>query len=83
MKVEYVAGEQLRNYIERIEALEVEKSEISSYVKDVFAEAKANGYDAKAIKDILKLRKLKAHERVEQEFMLDAYKKALGMSVED
>jgi uncharacterized protein (UPF0335 family) len=75
-----IAADQLKNYIERIEKLEEEKAEIASFIKDVFAEIKANGYDAKAIKEILKLRKLEPQVREEQEYMIDIYKKALGMA---
>jgi uncharacterized protein (UPF0335 family) len=75
-----VAADQLRSYIERIEKLEEEKAEIASFIKDVFAEAKGNGYDTKAIKEILKLRKLEPQDREEQEYMIDVYKRALGMA---
>jgi uncharacterized protein (UPF0335 family) len=78
-----VAADQLKSYIERIEKLEEEKAEIASFIKDVFAEIKANGYDTKAIKEILKLRKLEPQVREEQEYMLDVYKKALGMAYSD
>jgi len=77
-----VSAEQLQSYVDRIEKLEDEKVEIASFIKDVFAEIKANGYDVKAIKEILKLRKLEPHDREEQEYMLDIYKKALGMGGE-
>lgn len=75
-----VAADQLRSYIERIEKLEEEKAEIASFIKDVFAEAKGNGYDMKALKEILKLRKLEPQDREEQEYMIDVYKRALGMA---
>jgi uncharacterized protein (UPF0335 family) len=78
-----VAAEQLKSYVERIEKLSEEKAEIASFIKDVFAEAKANGYDVKAIKEVLKLRKLEASEREEQEYMLDIYKKALGLAFDE
>ncbi len=78
-----VAADQLKSYIDRIEKLEEEKAEIASFIKDVFAEIKGNGYDAKAIKEILKLRKLEPQDREEQEYMLDIYKKALGMAFDE
>ena len=75
-----LSAEQLQSIVERIEKLTEEKAEIASFIKNVFAEAKGNGFDVKAIKGILKLRKLKASEREEQEYMLDIYKKALGLA---
>jgi uncharacterized protein (UPF0335 family) len=75
-----IAADQLKSYLERIEKLQEEKAEIASFIKDVFAEAKGNGYDVKAIKEVLKLRKLKPHEREEQEYMVDVYKKAIGLT---
>ena len=78
-KVGGVAGDQLRSYIERIERLEEEKAALASDVRDVFSEAKANGFDTKAMRAVIRLRKLDASERDEQEHMLDTYKRALGM----
>ncbi len=78
-KVGGVAVDQLRSIIDRIEKLEEEKAAIGADIKDVFAEAKGNGYDTKAIKSILKIRKMEAHERDEQEAVLDTYMRALGM----
>ncbi len=75
-----VAADQLRSYIERVEKLEEEKADVATAIRDVFAEAKANGYDVKALRGILKLRKLEPHDREEQEYMLDVYKRALGMA---
>ena len=78
-KFENVAADQLRSYIERIEKLEEEKSDIAFVIRDVFHEAKASGYDVKALREILKLRKLEPHDREEQEYMIDIYKRALGL----
>lgn len=75
-----IAADQLRSYIERIEKLEDEKADIATAIKDVMAEAKGNGYDTKALREILKLRKMEPHDREEQEQMLDVYKRALGMA---
>lgn len=75
-----IAADQLRSIIERIERLEEEKKNIASDVRDVYAEAKANGYDTKAIRQIIRLRKLDTHERDEEEYTLDLYKRALGMA---
>ena len=69
----------LKSYIERIERLEEEKSGLGADIRDVFGEAKSNGFDTKTMRDIIKLRKLAASIRTEQEYMLDLYKRALGM----
>jgi uncharacterized protein (UPF0335 family) len=74
-----VSGEQLRSYVERIERLEEEKAAIALDIREVFTEAKANGFDTKAMRQILKIRKQTPDERDEQEHMLDLYKRALGM----
>lgn len=74
-----VAVDQLKSIIARIEKLEEEKAAISDDIKDVFAEAKGNGYDVKAIRQIIKLRKMDAQEREEEETILDTYLRALGM----
>jgi uncharacterized protein (UPF0335 family) len=69
----------LRSYIERIERLEEDKASVASDIKDVFAEAKSNGFDIKAMRGVIKLRKMKSNERTEAEYMLDLYKRALGL----
>ncbi|MBV8939046.1 MAG: DUF2312 domain-containing protein [Alphaproteobacteria bacterium] len=74
-----IAGDQLKSVIERIERLEEEKAALSADIRDVFAEAKGNGYDVKALRQIVKIRKMDAHERYEQEAVLDTYLRALGM----
>lgn len=74
-----VTAEQLRTYIERIERLEEEKKNISQDIREVFAEAKGNGFDVKTMRTILKLRKIDANDLQEQEYLLDTYKRALGM----
>lgn len=74
-----VEATKLKSYVERIERLEEEKAGIGSDIRDVFAEAKSNGFDNKAMRQVLKLRKLRANERSEQEYMIDLYKRALGM----
>ena len=75
-----IASGQLRSLIERIERLEEEKATIQNDIKDVFAEAKGNGFDVKIMRQILKLRKMEAADRSEQEELLDLYKQALGMT---
>lgn len=67
----------LRSFIERIEHLEEEKSGIAADIRDVYAEAKAVGYDTKIMRAIIKLRKMDAADRQEQDYLLEAYKKAL------
>lgn len=74
-----VTAEQLRSYIERIERLEEEKKTIAQDIKEVFAEAKGNGFDVKTMRTILRLRKIDANDLQEQEYLLDTYKRALGM----
>ncbi|WP_395825598.1 DUF2312 domain-containing protein [Elstera sp.] len=74
-----VAADQLRSYIERVERLEEEKAGIAADIKDVFAEAKGNGFDVKTMRQISRLRKLEEIDRQEQETLLDLYKRALGM----
>jgi len=78
-KVGGVAVDQLKSIIGRVEKLEEEKSGISADIRDVFAEAKGNGFDTKAIRTIIKMRKMDASEREEQETILDTYLNALGM----
>ena len=74
-----VARDQLRTIVERIERLEEEKKAIADDIKDVYAEAKANGFDAKTLRKVVSLRKIEVAERQEQEAMLDLYLSALGM----
>jgi uncharacterized protein (UPF0335 family) len=74
-----VAVDQLKSIIGRVEKLEEEKSGISADIRDVFAEAKGNGFDVKAIRTIIKMRKMDASEREEAETILDTYLHALGM----
>ena len=73
------ADDRLRLLIERIERLEEEKKGIADDVKDVYAEAKAVGYDAKIMRQLVRLRKMKPDDRAEMEMVLDTYKAALGM----
>lgn len=74
-----VDSSRLRSLIERIERLEEEKKEIGNDIRDIFAEAKAVGFDTKIMRAVLKLRKMNAADRDEQECLLEAYKKSLGM----
>lgn len=74
-----IAADRLRSLIERIERLEEEKAAIGSDIRDVYAEAKSAGFDVKIMRAIIKLRKMNAADRDEQEYLLDVYKKALDI----
>lgn len=69
----------LRSLVERIERLQEEVKEIQSDIKDIFAEAKAVGYDVKIMREVIKLRKMNAVDRDEQEYLIYTYKRALGL----
>ncbi|MFC4294259.1 DUF2312 domain-containing protein [Novosphingobium tardum] len=71
--------DRLRLLIERVERLEEEKKGIADDIRDVYAEAKAVGYDAKIMRQIVRLRKMKPDDRSEMEMLLDTYKAALGL----
>lgn len=73
------AKDQLKSIIERIEHLEEEKKAISSDIRDVYAEAKGNGYDVAALRTVIRLRKQDKHERAEHEALVETYLHALGM----
>jgi len=73
------AADRLRQYVERIERLEDEKREIQEQIKDVYNEAKAEGFDVKVMRQVIRLRRMKPHERGELEELLETYKAALGM----
>ena len=74
------AKDQLKAVIERIERLEEEKKGISDDIKDVYAEAKSNGYDTKTMRAVVRLRKLEAHTRQEMDALLETYRSALGLA---
>jgi uncharacterized protein (UPF0335 family) len=73
------AKDQLKSIIERIEKLEEEKKATSDDIRDVYAEAKGNGFDAKALRTIVRMRKMDVDERREQQDVLETYLHALGM----
>ena len=73
------AKDQLKAIIERVERLEEEKKTITDDIRDVFAEAKGNGFDVRALRTIIKMRKQDVDERQEQETILETYMQALGM----
>jgi uncharacterized protein (UPF0335 family) len=74
------SNEQLKSIVERVERLEEDKAAIGSDIKDVFTEAKGNGYDVKALRTIIRLRKQSPDDIAAQEAVLDTYKHALGMA---
>ena len=75
-----VAADQLRLFIERVERLEEEKKGIADDVKDVYSEAKSNGYDPKIMRMVVRLRKMESHTRQEQDAILETYRSALGLA---
>ena len=75
-----VAADELKQFVERIERLEEEKAGIAGDIKDVFAEMKGRGFDAKAVRSILRIRKKDHAERQEEEAILELYMQALGMA---
>ena len=74
-----VAGQRLRSFIERVETLEEEKTALMEDIKEVYAEAKGVGFDAKTMRKIVSLRKKDAEKRREEDELLDLYKSAIGM----
>ena len=74
-----ISGNQLRLFVEKIEKLESEKADLMENIKEVFAESKSSGFDPKIMKEIIKIRKMKNEDRIEQEELLDIYKAAIGM----
>lgn len=75
-----ITADQLRSYIERIERLEEEKAGLTADIREVYAEAKGNGFDSKTMRQIVRLRKLDKDERDEQTTLLELYMHALGMA---
>jgi uncharacterized protein (UPF0335 family) len=80
MADEAVAQDQLRAFVERIERMESEKKAVADDIKEIYAEAKGNGFDTKVLRQLVRVRKQDAEERLEQEALLDLYMAALGMS---
>jgi uncharacterized protein (UPF0335 family) len=75
-----VAQDQIRAFVERIERMEEEKRAITEDIKEIYAEAKGNGFDTKVLRQIVRIRKQDAGERAEQEALLELYMAALGMA---
>ncbi len=74
-----IAREQLRAFVERIERLEEERAATGADIREVYAEAKGNGFDIKILRSVVRLRKQESHEREEQQQLIDLYMHALGM----
>ena len=74
-----IAAERLRAFIERIERLEEEKAALAADIREVYAEAKSTGFDAKTMRQVIRLRKMDRDDRQAQEHLLDLYKQALGL----
>ena len=74
-----ITGDQLKSYIERIEKLEEEKANITADIREVYSEAKANGFDAKVMRQIVRIRKMDQQDRAEMEELFGIYKAAIGM----
>lgn len=81
MSTANVSAEQLKLFIERIETLEEEKRATADDIKDVYAEAKSNGYDVKTMRAIIRLRRMDNNARQEMEALLETYKEALGLEL--
>lgn len=74
-----VTADELRQFVEQIEAGEAEKKDAAERIKEIYAEVKARGYDTKAVREVVKLRKQDRDDRAEAEAILDIYKEALGL----
>lgn len=74
-----IAADRLRSFIERIERLEEEKAAIAGDIREVYNEAKSTGFETKIMRQVIRLRKMEAHDREEQRQLLDLYARALGM----
>ncbi len=79
-QTESIAADQLKSFIERIERLEEEKAGIAGDIKEIYAEAKGNGFDTKILRKIISIRKKDYAERQEEEAILELYMQALGMA---
>ena len=79
MQLQTSARDQLRSFVARIERLEEEKAALAADLREVYAEAKGNGFDVKALRAIIRMRKMDSDERKEQEAVLETYMHALGM----
>ena len=74
-----MAGDHIRSFIERIERLEEEKKALADDIKEIYAEAKGTGFDVKAMREIIRLRKMEKADRQERDYIINLYLHALGM----
>ena len=74
-----IASDRLRSLIERIERLEEEKKALQSDIRDIFAEAKGAGFDVKAMRAVIRLRRMNVNDRESEEYLIDTYRKALDL----
>ena len=74
-----IAAQRLKSFIERIERLEEEKAALAADVREVYSEAKSEGFDVKIMRQVIRLRKMETDDRQEQEHLLDLYKRAIGL----
>lgn len=74
------AKDQLKSLVERVERLEEEKTALAGDIREVYAEAKGQGFDTKIMRQVVRLRKMESHEREERDALLDLYMSALGMA---
>lgn len=78
-EIEGIAGKRLRSFLERVERLEEEKSALAEDIKEVYAEAKAVGFDTKTMRKLVRLRKMDVEKRREEDELLELYKAAIGL----
>ena len=78
--VQSIEGQELRQFIERVERLEAEKSDIAEQIKEVMAEAKGRGFDTKVMRKLIAIRKRDSNDLAEEEAILELYKSALGIA---
>ncbi len=75
-----LAADRIRSIVERVERLESERKDLGDDIRDIYSEAKGTGFDVKALRTIVRLRRMDANERAEQETILETYLHALGMA---
>ena len=74
-----ISAQRLKQFITRIEKLEEEKKNLGADIREVYSEAKSTGFETKIMRQVVRLRKMEAHDREEQEQLLDLYKRAVGL----
>lgn len=74
-----IAAEKLKSFVERIERLETEKTELAADIREVYAEAKGNGFDTKIMRQVIRLRKMEVADRREQDELIEIYRRALDI----